>query len=1797
MTIRAAKFTPEVLLSAPRRSAGVPNSDASKILYELSTYSFSEHVTKKEIRVLDVASQQSGLVTDDKSYSEPTWLDDETVLLLKSNDDGTTDIVAGLPKKFEQSKHAAGTIQGPVSDIKIHDLGGGEFALAVVGKAKPDGTLLNPEKVEKLHTSGKLYKSGFVRHWDHYVTENRNAIWLGKLRLKKTSGCDVFVMQHPLTNALKETPLESPIEPFGGKDHFDISKHGLVFTSKDPDINPATHTKTNIYVSASESFWDDLHSKDIPEIQKVSIEGFEGASTSPVWSNSGSMVAFLSMKTNGYESDKNQAFIMHDFKKPSQLTPLYASEDGKGRWDRSPQSISWSHDDWQLYFTAEEHGRGNLYSAGPPKPGTEKQPLPSLLVKGGTIGSVQALKNGDIFITSTSLTENSLYSLVPLSTHPGGEVSYTLPLDDRPYDSHAKDMTTKYISSNTRSGSTFGLSRNQIDEIHWDGAAPDTKVHAWVVKPSDFSEEKTYPLAYLVHGGPQGAWTDGWSTRWNPAVFAEQGYVVICPNPTGSTSYGQAFTDAIQHQWGGLPYEDLVLGFNYIKSHVDYVDTTRAVALGASYGGYMMNWIQGHPLGREFKALVTHDGVFSMTGQMASEELYFPFHDIGGTLWKNPENWAKWDPSKFTQNWATPHLIIHSELDYRLTISEGLAAFNVLQCKGVESQFLTFPDENHWVLKPENGLMWHQVVLDWINEHVGLEKRGGDACGALKMPKKAIDSRIPALIRNGAQEKKRSFFVVVGDRQKDVIVNLYHILLSVDVKLNKSVLWAYKNKLLGFSSHRKKREKKIKNEIKRGIRDVDTDDPFELFVSTQNIRYVYYKETDKILGNTYGMCILQDFEALTPNLLARTIETVEGGGLVILLLKGMSSLKQLYTLSMDIHSRYRTEAHSDVVARFNERFILSLGKCDSCLVVDDELNVLPISGGKHVKQLPPPDTELEGKTPKAKELAEIKESLADSPPTGDLVKLAKTVDQAKALLTFVEAIVEKTLRSTVTLTAARGRGKSAALGVAVAAAVAHGYSNIYITSPSPENLKTLFEFILKGFDSLNYVDHQDYTIMQSTQPDQNKAIVRIELHRQHRQVIQYIKPEDSHVLGQAELLVIDEAAAIPLPLVRKLMGPYLVFMASTINGYEGTGRSLSLKLIQQLREQSRGKGLNGSTSVVDRSTGKETKDGTDTSMTGRSLREITLSEPIRYAQGDSVERWMNDLLCLDATLPRRSTTQGCPHPDKCQLLHVNRDTLFSYNPAAEKFLQKMMALYVASHYKNTPNDLQLMSDAPAHQLFVLTGPTEENKLPEPLCVIQVALEGQISKESVLNSLSRGQRAGGDLIPWIVSQQFQDENFASLSGARVVRIATNPEYVNMGYGSKALQLLVDFYDGKLASLSENEPQEVEQMRRVTEEDLEDASLLKDNVKIREASEMPPLFARLQELKAPKLDYVGVSYGLTSQLHKFWKRASFVPVYLRQTPNDLTGEHTCIMLRSLETTSSDGSWVAAFAKDFQKRFLSLLSYQFRTFPSITSLTIEESASAGSKLDADLTAKPISKAELDALFTPFDLKRLDSYANNMLDYHVILDMLPPIASLYFTGRLKGRVKLTGIQAALLLAIGLQRKEFSDVEKELADVNSSQLMAMFVKVMRKVATAFRSIVEGAVEETMPEAMDVVEKTGAQDDGLTGRFQPLEKDLQEELREGGDEFLEEERERQRSMIDALPLHKYEIGAGPTDWEDAERAVSKAASKGGNAASMTVAVKTGEKKRKVGEAVEEAYKEAEKFKEKKSKKHKSGKKA
>lgn len=350
------------------------------------------------------------------------------------------------------------------------------------------------------------------------------------------------------------------------------------------------------------------------------------------------------------------------------------------------------------------------------------------------------------------------------------------------------------------------------------------------------------------------------------------------------------------------------------------------------------------------------------------------------------------------------------------------------------------------------------------------------------MVKKKVDPRIRGLIEHGVRKNHRSLFILVGDHGKDQVENIHRILSKARVRSRPSVLWCYK-KELGFSTHRKKRIQEIKKLQNKGLYDNDRDDPFELFISSTNIRWSYYKEADKILGQTFGMCVLQDFEAITPNLLARTIETVEGGGIVILLLKTVKSLKQLYTLSMDVHNRFRTEAHHEIVPRFNERFILSLGQCENCLVLDDELNILPISSKVNYvpsyqgdnEGLEEGDADLSGFYVDP-ELNSLKASLRSTPHVSNLVEVTKTLDQAKTVISFLDTVSEKTFRSTVSLTAGRGRGKSAAIGLCLAGSISFGYSNVFVTAPSPENLKTCFEFIIIGLKALKYVEHLDFEV-------------------------------------------------------------------------------------------------------------------------------------------------------------------------------------------------------------------------------------------------------------------------------------------------------------------------------------------------------------------------------------------------------------------------------------------------------------------------------------------------------------------------------------------------------------------------------------------------------------------------------------------------------------------------------------------------------------------------------------------------
>lgn len=988
------------------------------------------------------------------------------------------------------------------------------------------------------------------------------------------------------------------------------------------------------------------------------------------------------------------------------------------------------------------------------------------------------------------------------------------------------------------------------------------------------------------------------------------------------------------------------------------------------------------------------------------------------------------------------------------------------------------------------------------------------------MVRKRLDERVRTLIDRGVVRNERSILVLVGDHGKDQVPNLHQILTKTSLQQRPNVLWCYK-KELGFSTHRKKRIKKLQRDKARGLLSNNgaaqdgTADNFELFIGSTDINWCYYKDSHRVLGTTVGMLVLQDFEALTPNLMARTIETVKGGGLVVFLMRTVKSLKQLYTMTMDVHSRYRTESSGDLIPRFNERFILSLAKCSNCLVCDDELNILPLSQ-RTLKNLDPDDRVEKGdageviqeETDEERELNLLKESLIDTPHVGVLVDLAKTVDQAKALLVFLEACSEKThITSTVAMTAARGRGKSAAVGLCLAGAISLGYSTMAVTAPEPENLVAVFDFLLRGLQALKYQEHLDYRITYNTASgrEATKCITAINVHRSHRQIIQYFPPNEIDKFSSAEIVAVDEAAAIPLPTVRKLMQhpDRLTFLSSTINGYEGTGRALSLKLIKELRDSKGGRKaeLNIAKAAAGQLVGGRSKKGEikiheqrykaaaaaiGGDVLSGPLREIELSMPIRYAQGDGVESWLNKLLCLDSgSSAQLKLNGGAPAPSDCELYSVDRDALFSYHKLSESFLQKLMGLYTSAHYKNTPNDLQMLSDAPAHSVFVLLSPSAEkdsDSLPDILAVVQVALEGKISRKTVDAQLARGHRSAGDLIPWTIAQQFGDSKFAHLSGARIVRIAVHPSVQGLGYGSRAVELLFRFYNGDMISLEnhvdgddEEDNDKDEEESESEDDDVTDTTSIKNQKRIHAEKlaprkELPPLLLPLTEVGAPQLDWIGSSFGLTLNLHKFWSKAGMQMLYLRQTKNELTGEHSSIMVRALPKTSRvDDAWLDAFVTDTRRRFIALLAGSFRDMGIRTAISVLEKMEESKNITerSGISAVKISAEELGYTMTPHDMKRLELYGRNLCDHHLITDLLPTVARLYFSGRFGRGFKLSSVQSAILCGVGVQNRVVDSLTKELG-LPSNQVLAMFNKAIRKISITLYSIVEDKEKESL---------------------------------------------------------------------------------------------------------------------------------
>ncbi|CBH11220.1 hypothetical protein, conserved [Trypanosoma brucei gambiense DAL972] len=953
--------------------------------------------------------------------------------------------------------------------------------------------------------------------------------------------------------------------------------------------------------------------------------------------------------------------------------------------------------------------------------------------------------------------------------------------------------------------------------------------------------------------------------------------------------------------------------------------------------------------------------------------------------------------------------------------------------------------------------------------------------------KRKVDDRIRKVIENAVHKRHRALLLLVGDRGKDQIVNLHQMVSHANHNAKVNVLWCMKKEPDFGSTSLKQQEKKARLEVKGGMSTDATKEAFQTFLSQTIIRFCQYKETHKILGQTFGMAVLQDFEAMTPNTLARTIETVKGGGIIVIMFRAMKSLKQLYTIAMDVHSRYRTEALQDVVPRFNERFLLSLVDCDTSLCVDDDLNVLPITAKmcavESARTTSYDETlVLQGRQKHEADLAALKERLRASNEVGPLISLCQTLDQGKTILSLMQTVVEKSLNTTCVVTAGRGRGKSAALGLATAGAVAQGYSNIFCTAPSPENLQTFFEFVVRGLQELGYKERTDFEAMQSTNVEFSKCIIRINVFREHRQTVQYISPNDASKFAQAELAIIDEAAALPLPIVKQMLGPYLVFLSSTISGYEGTGRSLSMKLVADMRKHSGS--TNASVAGDDR----------------RLLRELSMSDPIRYGPNDPVEFWLNKLLCLDATV-RPIAVKSSPHPNSCELYYVNRDALFSYHPLAEQLLQAIVAMLVAAHYKNQPNDLQLMSDAPGHHLFILCPSTVDAKsgIPDVFCVIHACEEGHVSSEAIKSNLSRGLRPSGDLIPYTLSQYYLEEGFAKLAGLRIVRIATNPELQRAGYGSRALELLQQYYTGSVslrpaasaAATGENNTE----LKAVDDAD-EVSSTISHTIKPRKR--IPSLLVPLVERPYEEIDYLGVSFGVTTPLFNFWKRGGFEPLYLRHAANELTGEHSCVMVRSF------GFDLGLLRAEFRRRFIPLLAMPFRQLPTELALSILKDVDVNDpqKLAAATDLSHVAEhnvrvagqpqctwKELQEIFSISDLKRLKLNATTFVEGGHVLDLVPALAKLYFESRLfhlpdgAEGVVLSHAQAAVLLGVGLQCQTIEEVGQQavFSGVPTQQLRAFLQKAISRIVDHFTRLqklkLTGSKEE------EIVKRNGGDDD------------------------------------------------------------------------------------------------------------------
>lgn len=647
-------FDVDAMLRIARISEPQLSPDGKTVAFTVERPDVTANARPKQIYVAPVAGGTPVAITSEGSNQRPRWTRDSSRIVYVSTRGESSQIWSMNPDGSDP-KAITGISTGVSGILVSPDDKWVLFNSDVYPECSDDACNKAKAEASKANkVKARVYTSLLYRHWSDWKSPTRKHLL-------------IVPMEGGTAKDLTPGQADVPTFSLGGPDDYAFSPDSkevsyVINTERDQ----ATSTNTDIFVVPVEG----------GEPKRLTLGA--GSDRSPVYSPDGKYLAFRSQARAGYESDKWR-LALHE-RATGRTTIINEGQ------DRNVEEITWSSDGTRLFYTVEDRGR-TLVQVIPAAGGSSR----AVITGASHIGDVQFSPDGKTMIYSeqTGARPTQLFR-----ASSGGGAS--VPLENINDTLLADFQLTPY------------------EELWLENPNDKARVHTFIVKPPGFQPRRKYPLLLLIHGGPQGAWSQSWSYRWNAQVFASAGYVVVMPNPRGSTGYGQKFTDDINQDWGGKPYEDIMAVVDHM-ANLPYVDANRMAAAGGSYGGYMANWILGHT--DRFKAIVSHAGVYdlkSMAGE--TEELWFPIWEFHGMPWDNPELYEKLSPSSYVKDFKTPTLVLHGELDYRVPVGQGIQLFTALQLQKAPSKFVTFPDEGHWILKPQNSVFWYRNFLDWIGE-------------------------------------------------------------------------------------------------------------------------------------------------------------------------------------------------------------------------------------------------------------------------------------------------------------------------------------------------------------------------------------------------------------------------------------------------------------------------------------------------------------------------------------------------------------------------------------------------------------------------------------------------------------------------------------------------------------------------------------------------------------------------------------------------------------------------------------------------------------------------------------------------------------------------------------------------------------------------------------------------------------------------------------------------------------------------------------------------------------------------